>query len=177
MSAGMSRTFDSRVFPRAYFHYTTVDFNFVSLHRRDWAGWIRTNECRSQSPVPYHLATAQYTGDRRPRQDAFFERAGLEPAIIVHHTICFPLTYFSNRSNLLHTSLSTPRGSRTLMDFRPRDFKSRASTNSAMSAYIAESTFKISLNVIRAPCISFYQNPCANMFTPQDLGRKKMYSW
>ena len=25
-----------------------------------WAGWIRTNECRYQKPVPYHLATAQY---------------------------------------------------------------------------------------------------------------------
>ena len=24
-----------------------------------WASWIRTNECRSQSPVPYRLAIAQ----------------------------------------------------------------------------------------------------------------------
>ena len=26
-----------------------------------WASWIRTSECRSQSPVPYRLAIAQYT--------------------------------------------------------------------------------------------------------------------
>lgn len=25
----------------------------------DWASWIRTNESRSQSPLPYHLAIAQ----------------------------------------------------------------------------------------------------------------------
>ena len=25
----------------------------------NWASWIRTNECRSQSPVPYRLAIAQ----------------------------------------------------------------------------------------------------------------------
>ena len=25
-----------------------------------WGGWARTTECRSQSPVPYHLATPQY---------------------------------------------------------------------------------------------------------------------
>ena len=24
-----------------------------------WGGWIRTNECRTQKPVPYHLATPQ----------------------------------------------------------------------------------------------------------------------
>ena len=26
----------------------------------NWASWIRTNECRSQSPVPYRLAIAHY---------------------------------------------------------------------------------------------------------------------
>ena len=26
----------------------------------NWASWIRTNECRSQSPVPYRLAIAQW---------------------------------------------------------------------------------------------------------------------
>ena len=25
-----------------------------------WDGWVRTSGCRSQSPVPYHLATSQY---------------------------------------------------------------------------------------------------------------------
>ena len=26
----------------------------------NWASWIRTNECRSQSPVPYRLAIAHH---------------------------------------------------------------------------------------------------------------------
>src|SRR6185369_8594529 len=28
--------------------------------KNGWGGWIRTNECRFQRPVPYHLATPQY---------------------------------------------------------------------------------------------------------------------
>ena len=32
---------------------------YLSLHS-DWASWIRTSECRSQSPVPYRLAIAHY---------------------------------------------------------------------------------------------------------------------
>src|SRR5687767_5789615 len=27
--------------------------------KNGWGGWIRTNECRFQRPVPYHLATPQ----------------------------------------------------------------------------------------------------------------------
>ena len=30
------------------------------LEHPNWASWIRTNECRSQSPVPYRLAIAHY---------------------------------------------------------------------------------------------------------------------
>ena len=29
------------------------------LHIKDWASWIRTSECSSQSAVPYRLAIAQ----------------------------------------------------------------------------------------------------------------------
>ena len=29
-------------------------------HLHNWAYWIRTSEYRSQSPVPYRLANAQY---------------------------------------------------------------------------------------------------------------------
>src|ERR1043166_3712930 len=34
----------------------------IAVQRRKfgWGGWIRTNECRFQRPVPYHLATPQY---------------------------------------------------------------------------------------------------------------------
>ena len=33
----------------------------IYLDFNNWASWIRTSECRSQSPVPYRLAIAQYT--------------------------------------------------------------------------------------------------------------------
>ena len=29
------------------------------LIKTGWGGWIRTNECRHQKPMPYHLATPQ----------------------------------------------------------------------------------------------------------------------
>lgn len=32
---------------------------FKSIARGGWGGWIRTNECRHQKPMPYHLATPQ----------------------------------------------------------------------------------------------------------------------
>src|ERR671912_635787 len=31
----------------------------VQRSKLGWGGWIRTNECRFQRPVPYHLATPQ----------------------------------------------------------------------------------------------------------------------
>ena len=31
----------------------------LETNKIGWGGWIRTNECRSQSPVPYRLATPQ----------------------------------------------------------------------------------------------------------------------
>ena len=31
-----------------------------AIHILGWGGWIRTNECRHQKPMPYHLATPQY---------------------------------------------------------------------------------------------------------------------
>jgi hypothetical protein len=34
-----------------------VDFYLIF---NGWGGWIRTNECQSQSLVPYRLATPQY---------------------------------------------------------------------------------------------------------------------
>lgn len=37
-----------------------LKLKFKPLAHDGWAGWIRTNECRYQKPVPYHLATAQY---------------------------------------------------------------------------------------------------------------------
>lgn len=33
---------------------------FKSFARGGWGGWIRTNECRHQKPMPYHLATPQH---------------------------------------------------------------------------------------------------------------------
>ncbi len=34
---------------------------------RRWGGWIRTNEWRIQSPLPYHLATPQRVDAARSR--------------------------------------------------------------------------------------------------------------
>ena len=33
-----------------------------------WDSWIRTSGCRSQSPVPYHLAIPQYESKRKSRK-------------------------------------------------------------------------------------------------------------
>ena len=35
--------------------YKAISLSFFET----WASWIRTSECRSQSPVPYRLAMAQ----------------------------------------------------------------------------------------------------------------------
>ena len=34
--------------------------NFANPVQSGWGGWIRTNECRHQKPMPYHLATPQF---------------------------------------------------------------------------------------------------------------------
>ncbi len=46
------RTPDNLIKSQVLYHlsYTPILIN--------WASWIRTNECRSQSPVPYRLAIA-----------------------------------------------------------------------------------------------------------------------
>lgn len=36
-----------------------LKLKFKPIARGGWDGWIRTNECRYQKPVPYHLATSQ----------------------------------------------------------------------------------------------------------------------
>src|SRR5688572_2155801 len=51
------------------FEFRVPSFKFVVLNSKPetrnskplfgWGGWIRTNECRFQRPVPYHLATPQ----------------------------------------------------------------------------------------------------------------------
>ena len=33
-----------------------------------WGGWIRTNECRHQKPMPYHLATPQHYSKKCPHK-------------------------------------------------------------------------------------------------------------
>ena len=33
--------------------------NFANPVQSGWGGWIRTNECRHQKPMPYRLATPQ----------------------------------------------------------------------------------------------------------------------
>ncbi len=44
------------------------------IYLTSWASWIRTNECRSQSPVPYRLAIAHY---KQKKRETRFELAAL----------------------------------------------------------------------------------------------------
>ena len=42
---------------------------FLRKSNFGWGGWVRTIGCRSQSPVPYHLATPQCGAPSRIRTD------------------------------------------------------------------------------------------------------------
>ena len=84
--------------------------------------------------MPCHLATAQYVGDRRPRKTHhinYWNRTNLKSLTDFLFTLII-------KNVLLYVSYSTPRGNRTLTNSRSRDFKSRASTYSAMGAYCGE---------------------------------------
>ena len=53
------RTPDNLIKSQVLYHlsYTPVS---APAKPENWASWIRTSECRSQSPVPYRLAIAHY---------------------------------------------------------------------------------------------------------------------
>ena len=54
-----------------------------------WDSWIRTNDCRSQSPVPFHLAISQYNSGIQ----------STNPAVIsCRHLTCVPNEICSNGS-------------------------------------------------------------------------------
>lgn len=46
--------------PKIAFKNQRVALKNATLLQSGWGGWIRTNECRHQKPMPYHLATPQY---------------------------------------------------------------------------------------------------------------------
>ena len=78
-----------------------------------------------------NLATPHYIGDRRPRKTLV--NIGIEP------TKSNQINFFNHHILFCCMCLnSTPRGNRTLTNSRSRDFKSRASTYSAMDAYCGE---------------------------------------
>ena len=54
------RTPDNLIKSQVLYHlsYTPLFNYFPTFPLGNWASWIRTNECRSQSPVPYRLAIA-----------------------------------------------------------------------------------------------------------------------
>ena len=93
--------------------YTPI-FSFPAS-QVNWASWIRTSECRSQSPVPYRLAIAH----RRLMSDTAcqyeYKRkgwvVGLEPTI--------SRTTIWRANQLHHTHHNEPGGIRTL-DLRLR---------------------------------------------------------
>ncbi len=56
------RTPDNLIKSQVLYHlsYTPSYYSIVPAYTQaNWASWIRTSECRSQSPVPYRLAIAQ----------------------------------------------------------------------------------------------------------------------
>ena len=56
------RTPDNLIKSQVLYHlsYTPSYYSIVpACTQANWASWIRTSECRSQSPVPYRLAIAQ----------------------------------------------------------------------------------------------------------------------
>ena len=42
------------------YRVTTANSHKIGFQPINWGSWIRTSECRSQSPVPYRLAIPQY---------------------------------------------------------------------------------------------------------------------
>ena len=72
------------------------------------------------------------------------------------------------------TNCSTGEGSRTLTVSRPLDFKSSAATITPL-LHMRETAFMIPQDLLsRSPCISFYWNLRATMFTPLTSGERSI---
>ena len=83
--------------------------------RIGWDGAARTRECRSQSPVPYHLATSQSGKDAEDRELFPIPRSmgwdkGLEPSTPGTTIRC---SYQLSYTHHLEPCLGTPGGTRT----------------------------------------------------------------
>ena len=58
------RTPDNLIKSQVLYHLSYTPIFSFPASQVNWASWIRTSECRSQSPVPYRLAIAQKGGYR-----------------------------------------------------------------------------------------------------------------
>lgn len=54
--------------PKIAFKNQRVASKNATLLQSGWGGWIRTNECRHQKPMPYHLATPQHYSKKCPHK-------------------------------------------------------------------------------------------------------------
>ena len=109
------RTPDNLIKSQVLYHLSYTPIFSFPASQVNWASWIRTSECRSQSPVPYRLAIAH----RRLMSDTAcqyeYKRkgwvVGLEPTI--------SRTTIWRANQLHHTHHNEPGGIRTL-DLRLR---------------------------------------------------------
>ncbi len=111
------RTPDNLIKSQVLYHlsYTPIFLLPAFPCKTNWASWIRTSECRSQSPVPYRLAIAHQRLMSDTACQCEYKRkgwvVGLEPTI--------SRTTIWRANQLHHTHHNEPGGIRTL-DLRLR---------------------------------------------------------
>ena len=109
------RTPDNLIKSQVLYHLSYTPISCFPASQANWASWIRTSECRSQSPVPYRLAIAHCRLISDTACQYEYKRkgwvVGLEPTI--------SRTTIWRANQLHHTHHNEPGGIRTL-DLRLR---------------------------------------------------------
>src|ERR1700752_76195 len=95
----------------------------LAIQNFGWGGWIRTNECRFQRPVPYHLATPQY---QTASLESVIAGTQANPTLEntrhvkeCHREKAASLFHISNRRPLAHARLRYQKLQRRSSHFQP----------------------------------------------------------